>query len=69
VISKLLQGNRKALAKIRMFIDRPRQIDLIRYSKEVLERYHQQPTRRIRQKFRHRRKVGPLDTVLLQRLV
>jgi hypothetical protein len=48
VISKLFQGNRKALTKIRMFIDRPRQIDLIRYSKEILERYDQQPRGRTR---------------------
>jgi hypothetical protein len=47
-----------------MFIDRPGQIDLIRYSKEVLERYDQQPARRSREESRHRRKVGPLDAVL-----
>src|SRR4051812_29945964 len=69
MISKLLQGNRKALAKIRMFIDRPRQVDLIRYAKKILKRYDQQPRRRTREKIRHCRKVCSLDAALSQRLV
>src|SRR4029078_9524498 len=69
VISKLLQGNRKALAKIRMFIDRSRQVDLIRYAKEILKRYAHQPRRRTREKIRHCRKVGSLDAALPERLI
>jgi len=69
VISKLLQANRKALAKIRMFVDRPRQIHLIPYPEKVLERDDQEPRRRSRQKICDRRKVGPVNAALPQRLI